>query len=57
MSARIIVTQNFQEISRGLLSVDGMADYNFKSKRMVQICLSINNIFTGLHNQIKFKKW
>lgn len=57
MSARIIVTQNFQEISRGLLSVDGMADYNFKSKRMVQICLPINNIFTGLHNQIKFKKW
>lgn len=57
MSARITVTQNFQEISRGLLSVDGMADYNFKIKKMVQICLSMNNIFMGFHNQIKFKKW
>lgn len=54
MSARITVTQKFQEISRGLLSVDGMADYNFKIRKMVQICLSMNNIFMGFHNQIKF---
>lgn len=32
MSARIIVTQNFQEISRGLLSADSVADYILKIK-------------------------
>lgn len=39
MSARITVAQNFQKITRGLLSADCMADYNFQIKKMVQICL------------------
>jgi len=40
----------------GLLSVDGVADYNFKIKKMVQICLSMNNIFMGFQNRTKFLK-
>lgn len=57
MSARITVAQNFQEITRGLLSADCMADYNFQIKKTVQICLSMKKIFMCFHNQVKFEKW
>lgn len=50
MSARLTVTQNFQVISRGLLSVGGMVDYNSKMKKMVQIHSSMNS-FLGLNHK------
>lgn len=52
MSARLTVTQNFQVISRSLLSVGGMVDYNSKiKKQMVQTHPSMNSILGLNHEQ------